>query len=42
MLAIFEEHDISSANWNYKSDQFGFMGLDGQTIEAIKDVMVEN
>jgi len=42
MLAIFEEHNVSSANWNYKSDQFGFVGNDGEIIEAVKDVLVEN
>jgi len=42
MLAIFEEHNVSSANWNYKSDQFGFMGDDGETITAIKDVLVDD
>jgi endoglucanase len=26
MLAIFKEHNVSSANWNYKSDQFGWVG----------------
>lgn len=42
VLAIFKQHNISSANWNYKSDQFGLVGNDGQTIEAVKDVLVEN
>jgi endoglucanase len=42
MLAIFEENNVSSANWNYKSDQFGFVGNDGKTIEVVKDVLVEN
>ena len=42
MLEIFKEHDVSSANWNYKSDQFGFVGNDSQAIEAVKDVLVEN
>ena len=40
MLSIFEEYGVSSANWNYKSDQFGFVGLDGQPIEAVRDVLV--
>jgi len=41
MLEIFKQHNVSSANWNYKSDQFGFVGNNGQTIEAIKDVLVD-
>jgi hypothetical protein len=40
MLEIFEEHGVSHANWNYKSDQFGFVGLDGKPIDAIREVMV--
>ena len=39
MLAILEKHNISSANWNYKSDEFGLIGLDDEPIEAIKDVL---
>jgi hypothetical protein len=35
MLEIFEEQGVSWANWNYKSDQFGFVGLDGENIELI-------
>ena len=42
MLAIFDENNISSANWNYKSDEFGLVGLDGQPIEAIRDVLTGN
>lgn len=42
MLTIFKENNVSSANWNYKSDQFGFMGLDGQPIESVRSVIVEN
>lgn len=41
MLEIFEENNVSSANWNYKSDQFGFMGNDGQVIESVKDVLTK-
>ena len=41
MLEIFEENNVSHANWNYKSDQFGFVGRDGQPIEEIRDVLVE-
>lgn len=40
ILEIFDENGVSHANWNYKSDQFGFVGLDGQPIEEILDVMV--
>jgi endoglucanase len=42
ILAIFKEHNVSSANWNYKSDRFGFIGDDGQVIEMLKDVLVEH
>ena len=40
MLDIFKEHGVSSANWNYKSDQFGIVGNDGQTIIEMKDVLL--
>ena len=36
MLEIFDEHGVSWANWNYKSDEFGFVGLDGKPIEAMQ------
>jgi len=42
MLEIFAEHDVSWANWNYKSSQFGFVDNDGQTIDDVKDVLIEN
>jgi endoglucanase len=42
MLAIFEENGVSWANWNYKSDQFGFIGLDGEPIPAVRDVLTGN
>ncbi len=29
MMEIFEENHVGSANWNYKSDQFGLVNLDG-------------
>jgi endoglucanase len=29
MMEIFEEHNVGSANWNYKSDQFGMVNKDG-------------
>jgi len=41
MLSIFAEHGISWANWNYKSDQFGLIGLDGEPIPAVRDVIAE-
>lgn len=41
IIAIFREHNVSSANWNYKSDQFGFVGNDGEPIEVVKSVLVE-
>lgn len=37
--AIFEEHNVSYASWNYKSDQFGFVDYDGQPIEAMLDAL---
>ena len=40
MLEIFEEHDVSWANWNYKSDQFGFVGMDGKPIEAVENALL--
>ena len=39
MLEIFEEQGVSWANWNYKSDQFGFVGFDGEPIELIKGAL---
>lgn len=42
ILAIFKEHNVSSANWNYKSDQFGFVGNDGQVIKLMKGALLEN
>ena len=36
VLEIFEKHGVSWANWNYKSDQFGFVGLDGGAIDLVK------
>jgi endoglucanase len=39
--AIFKANGVSSANWNYKSDQFGFVGNDGHIIEAVKAVLTE-
>jgi endoglucanase len=39
MLEIFEENGVSWANWNYKSDQFGFVGLDGKPIERVTDAL---
>ena len=41
MLSIFEENNVSWANWNYKSDQFGFVGNDGQPRESVRSVLVE-
>jgi endoglucanase len=40
MQAIFKENGVSAANWNYKSDQFGFVGNDGHIIEAVKAVLI--
>ena len=42
MLEIFEEQNVSWANWNYKSDQFGFVGMDGQDIETVKRALLGN
>jgi endoglucanase len=42
MQAIFDEHGISSANWNYKSDGFGLVGSDGQAIEPVRDALLGN
>ena len=42
VLAIFKALNVSSANWNYKSDQFGFVGNDGKSIEAAKSVLIDN
>jgi len=39
---IFDENDISSANWNYKSEQFGLVGNDGAVIEDIRNVLTSH
>jgi endoglucanase len=39
ILEIFDEHGVSWANWNYKSDQFGFVDLDGQPSESVKKAL---
>lgn len=39
VLAIFEENGISSALWNYKSNEFGMVGRDGQPIDAVVSVL---
>lgn len=41
VLAIFEEQGVSSALWNYKSDQFGMVGRDGEPIEAVMSVVID-
>ncbi len=38
--AIFDSHGISSANWNYKSDQFGLIGNDGAVVEEVFEVLI--
>ena len=39
MMAIFEEQGISSANWNYKSNNFGMINSDGsKNLELIKAI----
>ena len=42
MLEIFDEHGVSWANWNYKSDQFGFVGMDGERIETVERAILGN
>jgi endoglucanase len=39
MLEIFEENGISSANWNYKSNGFGFVGNEDQVFEDLTQVL---
>lgn len=41
MLEILAENNVSWANWNYKSYEFGLVGNDGRTIEVVKDVLVD-
>ena len=38
MRRIFEHNDISYTNWNYKSDNFGLVNMDGTRNEALIDV----
>lgn len=35
MISIFNKNGIASANWNYKSDQFGLLNNDGSKNETI-------
>jgi len=39
MRRIFERNDISYANWNYKSDNFGIVNFDGSRNEELIDVL---
>lgn len=39
VLEIFGKHGVSWANWNYKSDQFGIVGLDGNPIELMEGAL---
>lgn len=41
MLSILAEHGVSWANWNWKSDQFGLVGLDGKPIPAVHEIFAE-
>ena len=41
MTDIFAEHDIGSANWNYKSDNFGFIMEDGTVNDAMLQKLTE-
>lgn len=40
MEAIFNENKIGSANWNYKSDQFGLVNGDGSKNQALIDAIL--
>ena len=39
MTAIFEEHGIGSANWNYKSNNFGMINSDGSKNEEMINII---
>jgi len=38
MMALFEEHGIGYANWNYRSDNFGLLDGDVRNESLIKIV----
>ena len=40
MEAIFSENGIGSANWNYKSDQFGIINRDGSKNQELIDAIL--
>lgn len=40
MMSIFDENNISSANWNYKSNQFGLINNDGSKNRALIDAIL--
>ena len=39
ILAIFRANGVSYANWNYKSDQFGFENYDGSAIDDMVEAL---
>lgn len=42
MIAIFEEHGIAYANWNYKSNNFGLVDGDGNPDQELIDIVLGN
>ena len=39
MMGIFEENNVGSANWNYKSGQFGLVNGDGTENEDLIEIV---
>jgi endoglucanase len=39
MMVIFRENHVGSANWNYKSDQFGLVNNDGSLNQDLMDIV---
>ena len=39
MMEIFKENNVGSANWNYKSGQFGLVNYDGSKNEELINIV---
>ncbi len=39
MMEIFEENNVGSANWNYKSDSFGLVNGDGSKNQDLIEIV---
>ena len=42
MMAIFDEYNIGSANWNYKSGSFGLVNGDGSLNQDLVETITNS